>query len=97
VLAVRTDDQITLHRARAVVIDLLDRAIAAVADRDAEIARLKAELDNVKGTNVVHFYEAAVPAWRLAYDEEPAGTIARAADTGREWVKTAAGDWEEKT
>ncbi|HEY2641680.1 MAG TPA: hypothetical protein VGI66_17560 [Streptosporangiaceae bacterium] len=92
----RADDRITLRRARAVVIDLLDRAIREVEVRDAEIARLKAELDGKTGRNVVHFYEEKQEAWRLAYLDEPDGTIARATDTGREWVKIA-GYWEEQT
>jgi hypothetical protein len=92
----QADDRITLQRARAVVIDLLDRAIREVEVRDAEIARLKAELDGKTGRNVVHFYEGAQQAWQLVYTDEPDGTIARATDTGREWVKTA-GYWEEQT
>ena len=93
-----------LARGRAIIIDLLDRAVEAVAEKDAEIARLKAELDERHEHNVVHFQENVNhPTWRatdpaiselikVMYADEPDGTIMRATDTGREWVKEN-GEW----
>lgn len=79
-----------------------DYARVQVQHRNSEIARLRAELDQRLQRNVVLFYErpnlttreAVMEMFRLTYAEEPAGTIARATDTGREWVKMATG-WDE--
>lgn len=62
---------------------------------EAEIAQLKAELDQVKQVNVVHFLEKAAGDVTVVlsqlYADEPIGTVARATDTGHEWVKLDTG------
>ncbi len=81
-----------LARLRGVIMyDAAASAIAHLAARvfteyEAEIARLRAELDEATGARVllcpaVHMFAAAV----ASTGEEP-GTILRATDTGEEWV-----------
>jgi hypothetical protein len=81
-----------LLRLRGVILhDAAASAIAHMAARvfgeyEAEIARLKAELDEATGAHVllcmsIHMFAAAV----ASTGEEP-GTILRATDTGEEWV-----------
>jgi len=81
-----------LSRLRGVLLyDAPASAIAHVAARvfqeyEAEIARLKAELDEAQGTHVllcmsIHMFAAAV----ASTGEQP-GTVLRATDTGAEWV-----------
>lgn len=94
-----------LRLRREIMHDPCAHAVITLAEHmfreyDTEIARLKAGLDEIKGTSVVHFYETAMSADTLAdiphlldeyYASEPTGTIARATDTGREWVKLTLG------
>jgi hypothetical protein len=77
-------------------IDIYLDAFRALGEKNAEIARLRAELDEHGKVNVMHFLERqadAVETLNVLYADEPDGTIMRATDTGNEWVKTD-GSWE---
>ena len=57
-----------------------------IAEQDAEIARLQAELDQYHGRTVLHCTEAMLDDAAVTSLDEPDGTILRATDTGRELV-----------
>jgi hypothetical protein len=62
-------------------------AFQALAGKDAEIARLKAELDRYEGRDVRHGLERYIQSQLSdgAIAPEKDGTILRATDTGAEW------------
>lgn len=69
---------------------------AVILEADAEIARLRIELDRYQGRTVMFCTDAQLDAAAIAsLDAEP-GTILRATDTGRELV-LADGTWESAT
>jgi hypothetical protein len=65
---------------------LVHMAELVMAEQAAEIAQLRAELDNYQGRAVLHCTQAAMGAAALASLDEEDGTILRATDTGRELV-----------
>jgi hypothetical protein len=68
-------------------------AIHVIADRDAEIAQLKAQLDT--GPVMLCMERDAARVMDQSRKEIP-GTILRATDTGREWVLGHDGNWSLK-
>lgn len=68
------------------VIDAMDLAIRTIAEQDAEIARIQAELDAYQGRTVMFCTEAQMDGVMLSCLDEPDGTVLRATDTGRELV-----------
>lgn len=69
-------------------------ALQVFAEYEAEIARLKAELDQRLHRNVLHVMERYARQAQESSMTEPEGTIMRATDTGREWV-FAGGRWDD--
>lgn len=70
-------------------------ANAALGEADAEIARLRCELDRYLGRQVIHTTaaNAAALASVPATTTDPPGTILRATDTGDEWELAPSGFW----
>jgi hypothetical protein len=69
---------------------------AVIIEADAEIARLRIELDRYQGRRVLFTTDAALDQAAIASMDEEPGTILRATDTGRELV-LADGTWEPAT
>jgi hypothetical protein len=72
-------------------------AFRALADKDAEIARLKAQLDQARGTSVLLATQAHIEQMLLigaggAMDGVRDGTVLRATDTGAEY-ELRGGTW----
>lgn len=70
-------------------------AFRALGEKEAEIARLKAELDRYEGREVRHGLERYIQS-SLSDGSIPAerdGTILRATDTGAEW-ECQGGEWK---
>lgn len=72
-------------------------AFRALADKDAEIARLKARLDQAQGTDVLHATQAHIEQMLLTVPPEALadvrdGTVLRATDTGAEY-ELRGGTW----
>lgn len=61
-------------------------ASEVISEQDAEIARLRGELDGYQGRAVLHCTDAQMDTAMLDSLGEADGTILRATDTGRELV-----------
>lgn len=90
------------HRARITpqaMTNVLTTAFRAIADKDAEIARLTAELDDARNVPVEYVPTAGVEAAMAADPSREDGSVLR--ETGgqhRAWAwKAAAREWEQVT
>jgi hypothetical protein len=61
-------------------------ASAVIREQEAEIERLRGELDGYQGRSVLFCTEAQMAAAAMSSLDEPDGTVLRATDTGRELV-----------
>lgn len=73
---------------------LAHQARAVTREADAEIARLRAELDRYHGREVFYCTAGQAPAARSSLaPSAPPGSVVRATDTGQEWQLTPSRDW----
>jgi hypothetical protein len=96
---IMTQDEVTARQAwrenvkllyPEIIRDPVARALRYIAERvfleqDAQIARLRAELDTCQGRKVVHCMGEDAYQVMLDNGQEHPGTILRATDTGAEW------------
>jgi hypothetical protein len=66
---------------------VISTAYEVISELDAEVARLKAELEARAGINVLLCMERDFTDLATQAYGEPDGTVIRTTDTGQEWVK----------
>lgn len=72
-------------------VQVMALALRALQESEGVIARLKAELDQRRGTNVLLCMERDVAAAMQASADEAPGSVLRCTDTGREYEMTDRG------